>query len=231
MTGSDNPSPRFAHDASTSPKKNKMLIFGGLVPDAGVKLKNTCRNGPTAAINGTFSNETWELGLENNQIRHWSRIPTHNTPLGRAGHTLTSTTNGVLLFGGVTSIGNNSEVAGGNWRPDINAQLTVLNDTWLYKDNNWVFLSGEGGASPCGRRSHSAVAMNLSGRESVVVFGGSSYLYLPVVDTSTFFNDLWAFDVTNSTWRALNPRGKLPAPRHSHAAVVTNNDTLIIYAG
>jgi Galactose oxidase, central domain len=73
---------------------------------------------------------------------------------------------------------------------------------------SWVNLTPGSGSAPAARRNASAVLDAAHNR--VVVFGGFS---------STYLNDIWAFDLGSNTWADLTPAtGSAPAPRLTPAA-------------
>lgn len=245
------PKPRFAHDASATSDLSSMIIFGGLVPDG--PLNNTCRDGASAAIDGTFTDDTWLLLPSNaSGTRRWDYIFTATKPSGRAGHSMATGSNGVILFGGMTS-NDSLELTTAEAGPGVltgrrrmrsleASDLLALNDTWRFNGSLWSEVLPDGGPVPPSRHSHTAVNMDLPADpnqptvqpwlESIVIFGGTSSLTIPIEDSAQFYNDIWAFDVATSTWREVTPAStNLPPARHSHAAVVTANGTLIVYAG
>ena len=223
------PPARFAHDAAVLPESRSMLVFGGLVPHG--KVQNRCSDGALAAINATYSSESWllrpstELG-----DRSWERVDKGGRqPDGRAGHTLATTSKGVLLFGGVA--------------PNADG-LFARNESWLFSAANetWLLVNATPGHAPEARHSHSSVSMLMpSGPdkaaaddmvESVVVFGGTDNCQVPVVSGSHFYNDLWVFTVQTLSWyKVPPPNGTPPSPRYAHSSAVTGSNTLIVYGG
>jgi hypothetical protein len=73
----------------------------------------------------------------------------------------------------------------------------------------WANLTPASGAAPAARRNASAVFDTAHNR--MVVFGGFS---------STYLNDIWAFDLSSNTWVNLTPAsGSAPAPRLTPASI------------
>ena len=74
---------------------------------------------------------------------------------------------------------------------------------------SWVSLNTGTGTAPAGRRNASAI-LDVS-HNRMVVFGGFS---------STYLNDVWAFDLGSNTWTNLTPAsGSAPAPRLTPASI------------
>lgn len=70
-----------------------------------------------------------------------------------------------------------------------------------------------------GRYSHSAVVY----KNSMFVFGGGS-------STSTTFNDLWRFDLSNRKWDRPISMGNYPSPK-ANATLVCYKNSLILFGG
>ena len=74
---------------------------------------------------------------------------------------------------------------------------------------SWVNLTPGAGAMPAARRNASAILDTAHNR--MVIFGGFS---------STYLNDIWAFDPGSNTWTDLTPAsGPAPAPRLTPASI------------
>src|SRR5256885_11016718 len=80
-----------------------------------------------------------------------------------------------------------------------------LNDTWAYdfNTNRWTNLLG---STPTARAAHAMAYGSRSDR--VILFGGLSF----AGNTTTVFNDTWAYDFNTNTWTNLNP-GNAPRGR------------------
>jgi N-acetylneuraminic acid mutarotase len=119
-------------------------------------------------------------------------LPGGEVPSARRDHSLTANAEGshVYLFGGRSDAGE-------------------LADLWLYDvaQNGWALITATGD-SPAARFGHNATLDPASKR--LLIFGGQS--------SSTFFNDLWAFDPAATRWSQLTASASGPAPRYGAAS-------------
>jgi hypothetical protein len=95
-------------------------------------------------------------------------------------------------------------------------------DLWIYSlpDRRWREVQVSGSRPPA-RFGHTSVFD--STRKQVIVFGGQA---------SGFFNDVWAFDATQNTWRQLSQDGVGPSRRYGHSAVYdAARDRMVISHG
>jgi hypothetical protein len=138
-------------------------------------------------------------------------------PVPREFHSavLNTTTNRMIVFGGVPS-------------PTNTSGQQNLNDVWRLNGSNltWTAVRPKG-TPPAPRLAHSAVYDQDSNR--MIVFGGG------LGRSSPCENDVWALtdaDGNGGEWIRLNPTGSAPAPRMQHASAydpITN--TMIVYGG
>ena len=114
------------------------------------------------------------------------------------------TTRRIILFGGAT-------------------QDEVVNDIWAYDPsaNTWTALTPSG--TPPERRLGCALAYDSSSHR-VIVFGGAN------ADSSTFFNDTWAYDPVANTWTELKPSGELPRACYASMVYDVTAERLIMFA-
>eukprot|EP00045_Choanoeca_perplexa_P015907 m.206852 g.206852 ORF g.206852 m.206852 type:complete len:1421 (+) comp17114_c0_seq1:183-4445(+) len=241
------PLPRHAHACTHTCSRHAMLCFGGILPKQ--DLAQSCETGVALPINvteadRTLSNETWLLtGSVIGRPRAWrmlSSASNSSMPPGRAGHALVTAQVGIVLFAGLT------QSPGGTG--------SVLNDVWLancdgINNNNvtWTAIVPSG-TPPPPRHSHTAVVLAVAASlfdssaagqvEAMLVFGGTNATALPVDQATHFFNDLWALrlDPTSpgtAVWVLLSPLETSPLPlgRHSHAALTSRTETLVVYGG
>lgn len=74
--------------------------------------------------------------------------------------------------------------------------------------------------SPCGRRSHSAVAFN----NRLIVFGGFQE------KIQKHFNDMYEYNPERNEWRVIAQEGNVPSPRRRHSCHVINSQ-MVIFGG
>ena len=79
-------------------------------------------------------------------------------------------------------------------------------DLGMFTTGQWVEVATEDG--PLSRHGHNAAWDVAGGR--MVVFGGQQ--------GSSFFNDVWQFQISPNRWRQLAPSGTSPAPRYGAGA-------------
>ncbi|HEY7066928.1 MAG TPA: kelch repeat-containing protein [Chloroflexota bacterium] len=232
------PTSREYHTAVWDPVNSQMLVFSGnwqfgsdqwayrpstniwvpLVPTGG---SPPARYGHTAVWDATNSqmlvfggyyssylNDLWAYRPASNA---WVQLaPTGSPPSPRAAHTAVwdASNNQMLVFGG-------------------NDNNIYFNDLWAYQpgSNSWTQLTPLG-SPPSARIGHAAVWDSASTR--MLVFGGSGF----VNSLNTYFNDLWAYQVSTNTWIQLTPTGSLPPVREGHTAVWdAANSQLLVFGG
>ncbi len=156
-------------------------------------------------------NDTWAFDPV---ASTWTELhPTGETPPVRDEHAMIydPDSHRVILFGG--------------WSTDEGA---LLNDTWAYDPaaNTWTRLSPLG-SQPPKRAGHGLVYEPASHR--VILFGGFGGASEA---TGANLNDLWAYDLTVSTWTELTPAGALPVARQGQAMVLdSGTGDLIVHGG
>jgi len=137
---------------------------------------------------------------ENNILNSTSK------PKGRCGHSFMAipNTNYGLIFGG-----HNTNTNG------------YLNDIWKLDFDLQVFtqIIPNGTAMPSGRAYF--VAGYYDGL--MLVFSGNG-------DSFTYYNDFWAYSISQNRWFNLSPLGNLPSTR-AQATGIIYNDNFIVYGG
>ncbi len=145
-------------------------------------------------------NDTWAFNFETNT---WTQLsPTINPPPHHfAAMVYHPGADRIILFGG------------------YNLQdSAVLNDTWAYdyNTNSWTDMNPHPAPPP---RIYHAMAWD-SASNSVILFGGVSRLYEPVLE------DTWAYDYEQNTWKELTPQVH-PSARAWHVMVSTPQGVLL----
>jgi len=96
------------------------------------------------------------------------------------------------------------------------------NDLWAYSlsQRRWEEVQASGPRPPA-RSGHTLIFD--PGRKRLVVFGGQA---------SGFFNDVWAFDIAQGSWRQLDGDSAGPSRRYGHSAIYeSTRDRMIISHG
>lgn len=137
-----------------------------------------------------FLNDLWVYSMDQ---RSWSRVNVSGTlPPARLGHTLLwdARRSRLVMFGGQSR--------------------SFFSDVWAFEvaRGSWTQLARDD-AGPSRRYSHSAILE--AGRDRMVISHGFT--------NSGRFDDTWAFDLANNTWRNLTPSGTKPLRRCLHHAV------------
>ena len=99
---------------------------------------------------------------------------------------------------------------------------TRRNDLWAYAFDQaaWVALQPQGAAPPA-RDGHTMVFD--SARRRLIVFGGQA---------SSFFNDVWAYEIEADRWTRLDASGPAPNIRYGHSAIADpRRDRMVISHG
>lgn len=101
-------------------------------------------------------------------------------------------------------------------------------------NETYAWYPADGTWSPCApgpvRYQHSAVWDPV--RNIMLVFGGLFTNKTGIVYTSTYYNDIWRFNLTTNTWTKMTPIGTLPPTRAGHTAVWdTKNGQMIVFGG
>ncbi|KAJ3425089.1 faciogenital dysplasia protein [Anaeramoeba flamelloides] len=124
-----------------------------------------------------------------------------NKPISRTGFSLSIIDDNLYLFGGKN-------------------QNEEFNDLHIYSisKNTWIDEQEIIGIPPTKRYGHSASVIS----DQLWIFGGKS--------ENTFFNDLYCFITSSSTWYSLEVSGTLPTPRFFNSASFIS-DQLIIFGG
>jgi len=108
-----------------------------------------------------------------------------------------------------------------------NSITTSVNDLWrinLTSSTIWEKVSTTGAISP---RGYHSAAIASDGKW--LIFGGKTEEQ-PV---DTYYNDLWSYDFTTSTWTMLIASGdkKSPRKRYWHSTVVDQTGNLFLFGG
>lgn len=152
---------------------------------------------------GRARNDLWSYSLTE---QRWQALtPTGTAPAPRFGHTAILDPEGrqLVIFGGQAS--------------------GFFSDVWAYQidTNSWRQLAPEQ-AGPSRRYGHSAI-YDPARRRMVVSHGFTS---------SGRFDDTWAFNLTNNTWRDISPTSGRPLRRCLHHAVLDSaNQRMLLFGG
>jgi len=99
--------------------------------------------------------------------------------------------------------------------------ITFLDDVWAYDfaGNSWTDLAPSG-KKPEGRTDHVAAVDTSSGK--LLIHGGH--------EGNGVLDDLWAYDLDNSSWADLTPSGTKPSVS-SHVAALADGSRFLTFGG
>jgi N-acetylneuraminic acid mutarotase len=96
---------------------------------------------------------------------------------------------------------------------------------WYPSNSTWV------NCSPGPQRYHQSAVWDPL-HNIMLVFGGADTVKMGDVYNTTYYNDLWRYNITNDTWTKLAPLGTLPPVRACHTAVWdTRVGQMIVFGG
>lgn len=99
----------------------------------------------------------------------------------------------------------------------------VLADLWAWDGEQWRCLS-EGGPPP---RTFPSLAYD-SARKRLILFGGNRVLFGTAEDTTTFLNDMWAWD--GQTWHQIDA-AMPPARAEASIAYDSDRQRIVLWGG
>lgn len=151
---------------------------------------------------GQVQNDLWYYSLDQ---RRWTEVNvTGARPSARLGHVtiFDPVRKRLIVFGGQAS--------------------GFFSDTWAFDiaAGTWRQLAGDN-AGPSKRYSHSGVYD--AARDRLVISHGFT--------DAGRFDDTWAFDLRNNSWRNISPSGTRPVRRCLHHAVYDGGNQMFLYGG
>lgn len=200
------PFPRYGHATNqTTGPSNEVYIFGGLVRDSVKNDMYIMRVEPTQIQRPS--------GFKPDIALNATLVQTSGqAPLPRVGHSAVLVSNVFILWGGDTKIRAED-------RQDDALYLLNLNN------REWTRVAAGsigGGPGPSGRYGHTLAILG----SHLLLFGGQV--------ESTFFDELWMFDLNSlkstPAWRLVSVNGPRPAMRTGHACV-TYQDRMYLFGG
>ncbi|OHT12918.1 hypothetical protein TRFO_17069 [Tritrichomonas foetus] len=193
---------KFPSNISVLNMKNKTVktVYNPLV---GRKYHAAAENKGIIYVFGGMNSDSQTLGdfisINTKSGDSMQKITSLHLPTPRFGHSLISTSNYLIMFGG------------------IDHNKTILSDTSIYTFSNaqWKSLiSSE--YSPCERAFHSAVVL----QNKMIIHGG--------ISSSRVLDDVVMLDLSTMTWITPKLSGDILLPRHSHKVVVYQNWMLVV---
>ena len=179
------PSERYRHSMVYLDGLNKGVLFGG----------------DNESWPGSYIGDTWTYDVLYNS---WKEMSPSTSPDARRGHDMvySSQANKVILFGGRTSLGYQS-------------------DCWIYDPilDNWTEMSPS--VAPEDRFYHKMVYSSQS--DTVVLYGGNN--------GDTELNDTWVYDLNKDNWTQMFPVQNPGPRRYTSMVYLPESDQVLLFGG
>lgn len=163
-------------------------------------------------VNGSmshFQNDLYTYNVDNDT---WRKITSKNSPLPRSSHAMCSHPSGIaLLFGGEFSSPKQST-------------FYHYGDTWILDGDTKEWTKIDSKKSPTARSGHRMACW----KNYIILHGG----FRDLGSTTTYYNDMWLFDITTYKWVQVEfpPTHPIPDARSGHS-MISCADGAIIYGG
>lgn len=143
-----------------------------------------------------FYNELYSYNLDNDV---WRRITSPNSPLPRSGHSMCVHPSGIILL------------FGGEFSSPKQSTFYHYGDTWILDGQSKEWTKVEAKKGPSARSGHRMTYW----KNYILLHGG----FRDLSASTTYLNDLWAFDVTSYRWHQIElpGNGMYPEARSGHS--------------
>lgn len=191
----------FSHASAQVPGTQKVIITGGFGDEKGCH-----RRLDLVQILDLRLNQLTEIQASEGSERLGPRMH----------HTITAlSSNRFLIFGGRTSPAKPCTV------PVV---LTLLDSNQQLQFSLHRLRCSEGGCAPTPGWRHTATAVEVEGKEAVLVYGGRGVDGQPLSDN-------WLLDVGELTWSKICFDGHKLEPKHSHTATQWRGSRVVVAGG
>lgn len=158
-----------------------------------------------------FFNDLYTFTPDNNQ---WKKITSQNSPMPRSSAAMAAHPSGIALL------------HGGEFSSPKQNTFYHYADTWLLDTNTkeWAKIETKAGNSPSARSGHRITVW----KNYFILFGG----FRDLGHSTSYFNDVWVFDVTTHKWKQVEFPGNhtLPDARSGHS-LIPFADGAIVWGG
>jgi Domain of unknown function (DUF4110)/Galactose oxidase, central domain len=163
----------------------------------------------TSAGLSIFYNELYSYSIDSDQ---WRLISSPNSPLPRSGHAMCCHPSGLVL------------VFGGEFSSPKQTTFYHYGDTWTLDPHTKEWAKVESKKSPSARSGHRMTTW----KNYILLHGG----FRDLSTSTTYLDDLWAFDVTSYKWYQIEmpPNHMIPEPRSGHSFVPCQ-DGAVLWGG
>lgn len=153
-----------------------------------------------------------DLFIYNIARNEWRVLKAPSCPPPRSGHQMVS----------IAANKGQLWVFGGEYASPSQSQFYHYKDLWVYQvaQKQWEKINSPGG--PSARSGHRMVCV----KKHLIVFGG----FHDNLRDYKYFNDVYAFDLENYSWKKITPTGTPPAPR-SGCQMIPVADGKVLIAG
>ncbi|CAH8869803.1 unnamed protein product [Trichobilharzia szidati] len=148
------------------------------------------------------------------KVNQWLKLETPNCPTPRSGHQ--------AVYVKTESTPSSIWIFGGEFVSPSQTRFYHYSDLWCLRlrSQKWELINSFG---PCARSGHRMITWG----NKILLFGGFS----DTGSKTTYFDDLWQFDLTVLQWTRLALSGSAPSPRSASLFFAGANQKYVFIVG